>query len=277
MSWRTWVRATAIRLGIEEEGSVPVELALQNLAAHEDRLNELRDRLVGQMTVRQLSGEEIAAFDVARGNVYAETLVIRAGLVEMGVPSEQLPIVGVLAPLPRQTTVSVRGSALGAIRVGPSGAPRRALGGPEWAGTLGGPHTVAIIAFGLTAIGILAVGSIFVHYLTQLLNPEVALQQQIAASDIALAEAAETQAREWEETRRAAIENGVDPSTLVPPPPIDLSRMGRGNPLVQSMGAVKGIIGGLAVLAGLFIGYKVWKSTGGKRGARARREDSEEE
>jgi hypothetical protein len=269
MSWRTWVRATAIRLGIAEQGSISVEMALENLRTLEDQLNALRARILEASATRQIYVEEAIAYDVARGNVFASTKVLREELVRLGVPPEQLPLVTILAPLPQSIIEGVRfaptgaqqNAAFGAIRVGRDGVPQRALAGGEWAGTLGNPITIAqALVFGGVVIGIIAASAALGYVLVDLVHPEVGLQQAIAASDIAIAEAWQTGVSAWEETRRAAIENGVDPNTLTPPVLPDLTNLGRGNPFVQGMSAAKGIIGGLVVLGALWVGYKVWKS-----------------
>jgi len=267
MSWRTWVRATAIRLGISETGSIPVEQALENLRTLEDRTNELRATLITASAARAVYVEEAIAYDVVRGNVYVTTKVLRDELIRLGVPPQQIPVATILAPLPQSVIQGVRfasagsaaGGALGAIPVGRDGLPAAAMGGAEWAGTLGYGPIVTVLVFGGVVIGILAASAGLVYVLVDLVNPEVGIQEAIAASDIAIAEAWTRGASEWEETRRAAIAAGIDPNTLTPPVLPDLSDLGSGNPLLQGMSAAKGIIGGLAVLAGLWVGYKVWQ------------------
>ncbi len=267
MSWRTWVRATALRLGIAEQGSVPVEQALDVLRGLEDRIVALRMQLLETATVRSLYVEECVSYDVARGNVYAATKALRSELIRLGVPSSRLQAVTVLAPLPQSALRGVRfapvaaatSGAFGAIRVGRNGAPRWALSGGSGAGQFGGGFVVAL---GWAAIALAVVGSVaaLTYVLVDLVNPEVAVQEAIAEHDIAIAEATAAMATEWEETRQDAIDHGIDPNTLTPPDTSVLAELATGNPLVSDLSAMKGIIYGVLGLGALWVGYKVWRS-----------------
>lgn len=273
MSWRTWLQATMIRLGLEEQGSVPVEVALDALSVLERRAMALRESLISTAQIRHLYVEEATAYDVARGNLFASTKAIHSELVQMGVPGSQLPIVTMLSPLPASALVgvtlapsgaNVSGSAgsLGAIRVGRYGAtPGMFNGGPDTAGTLGwavGP----VIAYGALALAILGAGIGFVWALSRLLSPEVAMQESITEHDIGVAESVSAVLTEYEETRQAAIAAGQE----IPPPP-DMAVFGQlatGNPLVTGLSAAKGLVVALVAAAGLAIGWKIYKDV--KRG-----------
>jgi hypothetical protein len=293
MAWREWVRATAIRLGIAEPGSVPVENALDHLVNLEERLVALRTSLISEAAGRALYVEEVTAFNSARANLYAATKALYLDLIRIGMSSSDLPIVSMLAPLPANAVSAAiaapsatafgaledddcgcgytgrrygapfpRSASLGAIKVGPGVTPLSTRGG-EWAGTLGsgslgyGPIAAAV-GWGLLALGIIGASAALGWVLVDLINPEVALQEAITERDISLAEATAQMASEWEETRRTAIEQGIDPNTLDPPIIPDLNELATGNPLVTTS-AVKGIVAGLAVLGALFVGYKIWQ------------------
>jgi hypothetical protein len=268
MSWRTWVRATAIRLGLAEPGSISIEAALDHLQELEARLTELRTSLLEMATTRQLYVEEAVAYDVARGNVFGATKVLYNDLVRLGIPAARLPVVRILSPLPQSVTTgvvfaptgSVSGGALGAVRVGDGGAPLSALGGSEWAGTLGNPIPAAVIGWAALAIVVIGAAAGFTYVLIDLVNPEVAIQESIAEHDLGIAEAISTTLSEFERTRQDAIAAGIDPTTLEPPDISALEEMATGNPLLSSFSAAKGIVGGLVALAAIWVGYKVWKS-----------------
>lgn len=273
MSWRTWLQATMLRLGLAEPGSVPVETALDALAVLEARAVALRESLITTAASRHLYVEEAVAYDVARGNLFAATKSVHSGLVQLGVAGSQLPIVTMLAPLPAAALVgvtlapsgaNVSGSAgaMGALKVGRQGAnPQMFSSGPDIAGTLG--FAIApVVGYGLLAIALIGASAGLAWVLARLVSPEVAMQESITEHDLGVAEHISNVLTEYEETRQAAIAAGVP----VPPPP-DMAvfdDLATGNPLVTGVSAVKGLVFALVAAGALAIGWKVYKDS--KRG-----------
>lgn len=268
MSWRTWLQATAIRLGISEQGSIPVETALENLRFLEDRANTLRASLLEASAGRRLFVEEVTAYDVARGNLYATTTVIHKELIRMGVPAAQLPMVVMLAPLPASALqgvtlapsgAGVRGTSLGAIRLGPSGArPSMFTSGPDTVGVLKGLTVGVAVQYALIVIGILSLVAL-AHYLVQLMSPEIALQQSVTEHDLGVAENLRDVLTEYENTRQAALAAGQDPNSITPPDVSAFNTLATGNPLATGISSVKSIVVALFGIGALIVGWKIYK------------------
>jgi hypothetical protein len=271
VSWRTWLRQTAIRLGIAEQGSIAVEDGLDYLAMLEERANALRVGLLETATTRHLYVEEATAYDVARGNLLATTKAMHSELLAMGVPGQQLPRVVMLGPLPAAVLQGVTlapsgaispaaGGALGAIRVGPRGVPAHVFdAGPDTVGVLKGLTIGVAVQYGLVVIGILAAGAVLTYYLTRLFSPEIALQQAVTDHDLGVAENLRDVLTEYERTRQAALESGVDPNTLPPPDVSGFATLATGNPLAAGLSSVKGLAIVAFAIGALFVGYKIYK------------------
>lgn len=257
MSWRSWVRETAARLGLADEPvEVTLQQALDRLRPLEEAINAGRARLIEQLATRALTADEVASFDQARKQVLATSLILREEMLRVGVPAAQIPAINELMELPRGATAARASSTeFGAVRQCAGCTPVYRPGSAEVAGTFGSPlHVVAVVGFAAAAAVALAVAA---HYLQRTLAPEVALQEAITEANVAYFEAMGVYYQTNAEIMQACIADpDCDPATLEVEPPPASPQIGT-NPILQGIG---GVLSKLLMVGGLtFGGYMLWR------------------